>query len=243
MAEAAPPQEDLEDAVRRSEPDRWLASRFIGDVGRRSDVMALYAFDHVLARVPHQVSERLMGEIRLTWWGEALDEIYGSGPVRAHPAALALADAVRRRDLARAPLDALVEARFGDLSPEPFVNGEAAVIYADQTSGALLQAAVQALGGPANFQAAKLAGRAYGLALLAHRRAIGGQTRLPERLDVRPLVEDALRQARPGLKTLPLEAFPATAYATLARRYATGGRPTALEKQLRLVWAVARGAL
>lgn len=243
MAEAAPPQEDLEDAVRRSEPDRWLASRFIGDVGRRSDVMALYAFDHVLARVPHQVSERLMGEIRLTWWGEALDEIYGSGPVRAHPAALALADAVRRRDLARAPLDALVEARFGDLSPEPFANGEAAVIYADQTSGALLQAAVQALGGPANFQAAKLAGRAYGLALLAHRRAIGGQTRLPERLDVRPLVEDALRQARPGLKTLPLEAFPATAYATLARRYATGGRPTALEKQLRLVWAVARGAL
>jgi hypothetical protein len=106
-----------------------------------------------------------------------------------------------------------------------------------------MQAAVQALGGPANFQAAKLAGRAYGLGLLAHRRAVGATTRLPERLDVRPLVEDALRQARPGLKTLPLEAFPATAYAALARRYAAGGRPTALEKQLRLVWAVARGGL
>lgn len=243
MAEAAPPQEDLEDAVRRSDPDRWLASRFIGDPGRRADVIALYAFDHVLARTPHQVTQPLMGEIRLTWWGEALDEIYGPGPVRAHPAALALADAVRHRGLARAPLDALVEARFGDLEPQPFINAEAAVIYADQTSGALVQAAVQALGGPANFQAAKLAGRAYGLALLAHRRAIGAKTRLPERLDVRPVVDDALRQARRGLKTLPVEAFPAMAYAALARRYAAGGRPTALEKQLRLVWAVARGAI
>jgi phytoene synthase len=244
MADAdAPPLEDLEDAVRRSDPDRWLASRFIHDAGRRADVMSLYAFDHVLARVPHQVSEPLMGEIRLTWWGEALDEIYGSGPVRAHPAALALADAVRRRDLARAPLDALVEARFGDLHPEPFVNAEAAVIYADQTAGALVQAAAQALGAPANFHAAKLAGRAFGLALLAHRRAIGGKTRLPERLDVRPLVKDALDHARPGLKTLPLEAFPAVAYASLARRYASGGKPTTLEKQMRLVWAVARGGV
>jgi phytoene synthase len=243
MADPAPPQEDLEDAVRRSDPDRWLASRFIGDAGRRTDVMALYAFDHVLARVPHQVSEPLMGEIRLTWWGEALDEIFGSGPVRAHPAALALADAVRRRGLARSPLDALVEARFSDLDPQPFVNAEAAVIHADQTAGALVQAAVQALGGPANFQAAKLAGRAYGLAVQAHLRAIGGKTRLPERLDVRPMVVDALRQARPGLKTLPIEAFPAIAYAAFARRYACGGRPTALEKQVRLVWAVARGGV
>jgi phytoene synthase len=244
MANAdAPPLEDLEDAVRRSEPDRWLSSRFISDARRRADVMALYAFDHVLARVPHQVSEPLMGEIRLTWWGEALDEIYGSGPVRAHPAALALADAVRHGGLARSPLDALVEARFGDLRPEPFTGAEAAVIYADQTAGALVQAAAQALGAPANFHAAKLAGRAYGLALMAHRRAIGGETRLPERLDVRPLIEDALEHARPGLKTLPLEAFPAVACASLARRYAKGGRPTALERQLRLVLAVARGGV
>ena len=242
MAETAP-AEDLEDTVRRSDPDRWLASRFIADAGRRADVMALYAFDHVLARVPHQVSEPLMGEIRLTWWSEALDEIYGSGPVRAHPAALALADTVRHGDLARAPLDALVEARFGDLAPEPFVNAEGAVIYADQTSGALMQAAAQALGAPPNFHAAKLAGRAYGLALMAHRRAIGGSTRLPEGLDVRPLVQDALREARPGLGTLPLQAFPAVVYAALARRYAKGAQLTTFEKQLRLVWTVASGRL
>lgn len=240
MAEQAP-LEDLEDTVRRSDPDRWLASRFIGDRGARADVIALYAFDHVLARVPFQVSEPLMGEIRLTWWREVLDEIYGSGPVRAHPVALGLADAVRHRGLARAPLDAMVEARFGDIAPEPFVNTEAALVYADQTAGALVQAAVQALGGPANFHAAKLAGRAYGLSLLAHRRSIGGRTRLPDGLDARPLVEDALREAGPGLKTLPLQAFPALAYAALSRRYVRSAQMSVLEKQLRLVWATASG--
>ena len=240
MSEPAP-LEDLEDTVRRSDPDRWLASRFIADPARRDDVIALYAFDHVLARTPHQVTEPLMGEIRLTWWSEALDEIYGSGPVRAHPAALALADAVRHRDLVRAPLDALIEARFGELQPAPFANAEAAIVFADQTAGALAQAAAQALGGPANAHAAKLAGRAYGLALMAHRRAIGGKTRLPEGLDVRPIVSEALDEARPGLGVLPVEAFPAVAYAALARRYASGRAPSALEKQLRLVWSTAFG--
>jgi phytoene synthase len=78
---------------------------------------------------------------------------------------------------------------------------------------------------------------------MAYRRAIGGETRLPQGLDARPLVEDALSAARPGLKALPLQAFPAVAHAALARRYARGAHLTALEKQLRLVWATARGTV
>jgi phytoene synthase len=244
MPEPAPTlQDDIEDPVRRADPDRWLAARFIADESARADVMAVYAFDHVLARVPFQVTEPLMGEIRLTWWREVLDEIYEARPVRSHPVALALADAVRRRSLARAPLDAMLEARFGDIAPQPFSNLDTAVLYADQTSGAVMQAAVQALGGPANAQAAKLTGRAYGLAALAHRRAIGGQTRLGEGMDVRPAVQAALREAAPGIKVLPVKAFPAVAYACLSRRYARGSHMPQLEKQLRLIWATAMGAV
>ena len=242
MAEPAP-LEDLEATVRRSDQDRWLASRFIADPIARADAIALYAFDHVLARVPFQVSDPLMGEIRLTWWGEALDEIYGSGAVRAHPVALGLAEAVRRQDLSRAPLDALIEARFGDLQPQPFADAEEAKAYADQTAGALMQAVVQVLGGPAELQAARLAGRAYGLAVMGHRRAIGGETRLPEGLDVKRLVIETLEDAASGLDALPLQAFPAVAYACLARRYAKGARLSTLGKQLRLVWATAAGRL
>jgi phytoene synthase len=237
----ADPAEDLEDAVRRADPDRWLASRFIGDLEARADVIALYAFDHVLARVPHQVSEPLMGEIRLAWWSEALDEIYDGGRVRSHPAALGLARAVRGRGLERAPLQSLIDARLGDMDAEPFADEAAALAYCGDTGGALMQAAAQALGGPPDLPAVRKAGAAYALAVMAHHRAIGGATRLPEGLDAARLVDDALRQARPGLKTLPICAFPAVAYAALARRHARGGRMSVFEKQARLVWATATG--
>lgn len=244
MADPAPqPHEDLEETVRRAEPDRWLATRFIPMGQGRDAAIAVYAFDHVLARVPFQVSEPLMGEIRLTWWSEVLDEIYDGRPVRAHPVALALADAIRAFGLNRSPLDAMIEARMADIAPEPFTGAAAAAAYTDTTSGAVMQAVAQALGAHANLKAAQFAGRAYGLAALGHRRAIGGKTRLPEGLDVRPLVEDALRQARVGLQGLPVQAFPALAYASLARRYARSAHMSVLEKQLRLVWATASGRL
>ncbi len=237
--------EDLEDTVRRADPDRWLASRFIADPEARADVMALYAFDHVLARVPAQVSDPLMGEIRLTWWSEALDEIYEGRRVRSHPAALGLAGAVGRRGIDRTPLDALILARMGDLDARPFADEAAALAYAGDTGGALMQAAAQALGAPAGLPAAREAGRAYALSLIAHRRVIGGPTRLPEGLGagrLRGLVSEALAAARPGLKALPVAAFPAVSYACLAPRYARGAHLTTFERQLRLVWAAATGS-
>jgi phytoene synthase len=42
---------DLDALVRRMDPDRWLASRFIADRQARADVVALYAFNYQLARV------------------------------------------------------------------------------------------------------------------------------------------------------------------------------------------------
>lgn len=121
-AGTAPGADDLEDldgAVRRHDPDRWLASRFIADPDDRADVIALYAFNHELARVAGAVSNPIMGEIRLTWWSEALDEIYAGKPVRRHPVTEALAAAIRRRGLPRDPFDAMIEARFPELDGAP----------------------------------------------------------------------------------------------------------------------------
>nr|QQZ51740.1 squalene/phytoene synthase family protein [Phenylobacterium glaciei] len=67
---------DLDALVGRVDPDRWLSSRFISDAQARADVIALYAFDHELARAPRVASNPLMGEIRLTWWNEVLDEVF-----------------------------------------------------------------------------------------------------------------------------------------------------------------------
>jgi phytoene synthase len=103
--------DDLDASVRRNKPDHWLASRFIGDAEARADVIALYAFDHELSRAV-AMKEPLMAEIRLTWWSEAIAEIFEGRAVRRHPVTLALARAVKRRDLLRDAFDAMIDGRF-----------------------------------------------------------------------------------------------------------------------------------
>ena len=115
--------DDLDASVRRTDPDRWLASRFIADADARDDGIALYAFDHELSRALG-MKDALMAEIRLTWWAEVVAEVFEGRTVRRHPVSLALSQAVTRRDLPRAPLDAMVDARFA-LIGEPAHASEA----------------------------------------------------------------------------------------------------------------------
>jgi phytoene synthase len=236
--------ENLDGAVRRADPDRWLASRFIGDPAVRADVIALYAFNLELARIAETVREPLMGEIRLTWWREAVEEIFAGGAVRRHPVTAALAKAVHRRSLARAPLEAMVEARYADLEPDALADDAALDAYLDGTAGAVMALAVAAAGGVSAHDV-RPAARAWGLAgLLRLRRA--GLARLPVRWSdaaVNVLVIDALGAAREAAGALPVAAFPCVAYAALARSYAAGRSPSELEKRLRLAAAVLTGRL
>lgn len=130
---------DLDEAVRRHDPDRWLASRFIADREERADVVALVAYNHELARVAGAVSNPIMGEIRLTWWLEAIAEIFDGKPVRRHPVTEALAIAIRRRALPREPLEALAEARFPEL--------EGAETDGPRIEGSLIALTARVLGG------------------------------------------------------------------------------------------------
>ena len=129
--------DDLDAGVRRNKPDHWLASRFIADEAARADVIALYAFDHELSRAL-AVKEPLMAEIRLTWWSEAIAEIFEGRAVRRHPVTLALARAVAARGLPRDKLDAMIDGRF-DLIETPAHASEA-------TEAALMGLALTVLG-------------------------------------------------------------------------------------------------
>jgi len=100
------------------------------------------------------VSKPLLAEIRLTWWSEVLDQIYGGEPVRLHPTAQALATAVTRRKLPRQPLEAALDARLYALDGDR----EAAEIEA---AGAVAQAAAMALDPGADGEAARALGAAW----------------------------------------------------------------------------------
>jgi phytoene synthase len=126
LAEA--PAEDLDALVRRVDPDRWLSSRFISDPEKRADVVALYAFDYELRRAIEATTNPIMAEIRLTWWSEALDEVYGGGPVRRHPVADAVAALVRRREVPRRLLEETIEARLQGGEPQTITTAAARVL-------------------------------------------------------------------------------------------------------------------
>jgi 15-cis-phytoene synthase len=231
--------DDLDDRVRQADLDRWLASRFIADPAARADVVALYALNIELAHIAEAVREPLMGEIRLTWWREAIEALFDGGAPRRHPVVEALALAIARRDLPRAPFEAMIEARFADLADETFADLDAIETYLDGTAGALMGLAAAALGAAA-APAVQPAARAWGLAGLARLRRLPGTM---EGQVLRARVDERLAAARAAAASLPVAAFPALAYACLARPYAAGRALSDLEKRARLTIAVLRGRL
>ncbi|WP_162915133.1 phytoene/squalene synthase family protein [Desertibaculum subflavum] len=133
-----------ETAARRDDPDRWLVSLFAPDA-LRPRLAALLAFSGELARTREQVSQPMLGEIRLQWWREALDGIYAGTP-RAHPIVRALAAAIAAGRLPREPFDRLIDARTDDLYETPPADIAALEAYAGATSAGLNRLLLAALG-------------------------------------------------------------------------------------------------
>jgi 15-cis-phytoene synthase len=227
--------EDIDRVVRRADPDRWLASRFIADRRHRADVVALYAFDGELERVRRVASNPLMAEIRLTWWREAVEEIGGGGPARAHPVGRALADAVAGHDLPREPLEAMIEARLAVLGKTQLDIDEARV-WARDAGGSVAALAARVLDPTGDPGAAAPAGAVWGLVLL--RRA--GRA---DRGELDRAIAESLPSASRAARRLSAPAFPAAACATLARARLASGRLFEIERRARLALAVGRGLL
>jgi phytoene synthase len=219
--------EDIDDLIRRVDPDRWLSSRFIADVAARADVVSIYAFDHELARAPQVASNALLGEIRLTWWREALDEIFTGAAVRRHPTAQALAATVSRRALPRAPLETMIDARYRELDPAPMSETEL-LDWARDTGGLAAELAARILDPTGDATLALAGGSAW---------AIG--RRVTEAPELRPTFLRVIHAAQAASRSLSVAAFPAVAHAALA------GRPAGNDfaRRLRLTIAVARGRL
>ncbi len=152
------------DMVRRLDKDRFLTALFAPEPGR-ARLMALYAFNLEVARTREQVSEPMIGEIRLQWWRDALDAIYKGSPPE-HEVAQALARAIGEAQLERGVLDRLIDARSFDLYDAPMATLDDLVRYLEDTSSGLMAAGVTLLSGNQEagaHQAVKQAGIAWGL--------------------------------------------------------------------------------
>jgi phytoene synthase len=125
------------DAVQRGDRDRYLTLLF-APAQRRDELFALAAFNLEIARAREQVSEPMLGLIRLQWWRDTLDGIFAGGAVRRHPVAEALALAIRGHALPRDPFDRLLAARARDMEPQPIPHMAALEDYARDSAAPLL---------------------------------------------------------------------------------------------------------
>lgn len=130
--------------VRRYDNDRFLCNLFAPEATREA-LWSLYAFNIELARIRESVGQPLLGHMRLRWWMDAIDGIYAKRPPH-HEVAMALRETVERFGLDRRHLDRIISGRATDLEDAPPASVDVLVEYADATSAAVSEAALQLLG-------------------------------------------------------------------------------------------------
>lgn len=121
--------------VREYDYHRYFSATFAPPDMRRG-LIALYAFNLEIASVRERVSEALLGQMRLQWWRDTIDEIYG-GTVRNHAVVAEIAWTIGTFDLPREDLGRMIDARMFDLEEAPPEDSAALLDYASATSGQL----------------------------------------------------------------------------------------------------------
>lgn len=167
--------------VRDTDRERYIAA-LLAPADRRADLMALFAFDAEMTRIPQAVSQPLLGEIRLQWWRDVLAPLLTDAgraaplPARTgHPLADDLLALARRRALPGGLLHGLIDARSAELSDQPLSDEGQLSVYLSKSEGAVfaLAARILAPGRPVEAGMAlpdgvcESAGRAVGWVKLA----------------------------------------------------------------------------
>jgi len=156
--------EIVADTVRRLDRDRYRAVLFAPSP-QREHLLSLFAFNIELSRVREEVSDSTLGEIRLQWWRQALEQA-ASGEMVGHPVADALAAARRRCVLPGDLLTDMIDARQSDLAATPMPDQTHLEDYLARTAGTVFQLGGYILGQRDERTAhlARHAGVAFGLA-------------------------------------------------------------------------------
>lgn len=184
--------------VARGDPDRFAAA-MAAPVEARKTLLPLYAFNVEVARAPWVTEEPMIGEMRLQWWRDVLEEIAAAKVPRKHEVAEPLAAVLDAQGAAL--LDKVVAVRRWDLYKDPFEDMAHFEDYI-RAGGVLMWVAARALGAQADA-AAKVTATGRAAALARYLQAVPeleARSRIPL-VDGRP---EALRElATATLKDMP----------------------------------------
>ncbi|MCP4317531.1 MAG: phytoene/squalene synthase family protein [Hyphomicrobiales bacterium] len=145
-------------ALRDGDRDRYLCALLTPEHARGAS-SALYAFNLEIARVRENITEPMMGEVRLQWWRDLFDgKVHGDAI--ANPIAAALLETVERYALRPEPFQNMIDARQFDLYDDPMPDRNAFEGYAGETASALIQLCVNVLSPERASGTADIAGHA-----------------------------------------------------------------------------------
>lgn len=223
-----------DETVPRDEVVR-LAAQFIEDAQKRADVLALLAFAEVLRDVPARVSEPLLGDIRYTWWVEALEEIRDGRKVRYHPLSAALAGVVERHALdTQVLIDAIAPHR---LQLDGRLSLRDALSVADKGQAAVLAQAAKVLAPTADAACLIIPARFHTLATMKVAGRLNADEAGAE--EGRHLC----REARQSVKRVPSALLPLVLPTAVAADLWQGRERGALSVRLKLLWAFVTGRI
>lgn len=131
--------------VRKHDYDNYLCKYFYPSHAQKGFI-ALRALNIELASIQEAVSQPLIGRMRMQFWRDAIDALFGSMPTQ-QPVSIALYDFVQSGgDLTRSFLKRLVAAREGQLEDPPMMKISDAESYAEDTASTLVYLQLEILG-------------------------------------------------------------------------------------------------
>lgn len=126
--------------VREDDRERYDCALFApSDVQPR--LWALYAFNQEIAKTRENVSEEALGQIRLQWWRDVVQELR-EDKTRDHPVVQAMSGELRNPVILDI-LDRLIDAREQDLYDDGPADFDALLSYADGVGGLVSEAALR----------------------------------------------------------------------------------------------------
>jgi phytoene synthase len=216
-----PSAKELDKRLKTVDIDRWLATRYAHS-SIRDKLVCFYLFVSELDRAL-TMTEPMLGQIRIQWWREVLEQIFSGAEVRQHDLALALKGHLQdlpikehMSDLLACYDDVLEGKQDKDLPP----NIE---------TGALIAVCASAVIGDEYLpfeDGIKNCGRAYIAARVQSACA-----------------EKRLELAKESYSAIPAQFSAATAYAALSCHYLKGISQTQFGKRWRVFISVLLGKL
>ncbi len=125
--------------LRQKDYNLWFSCLFVPEE-QRNALYALYNFTTEISGMPQNVREPFLGEIRLQWWQEVLDNTrYEEG--RQHPQARVLQDIIAHYNLPSDAMIAMVNAHIDTLYDDPVADMNELEGYLGETISARMRLA------------------------------------------------------------------------------------------------------